>query len=483
MQGSVLIVDDQEIGRITLEGFLLPLDYELHFAESGPEALSMLDEVRPDVILLDVMMPGMDGFAVCRRIRETPRWRDIPIVLVTALDDRDAKIRGLQAGADDYLSKPVDWPELRARVQTTITLGRIRRQLQERARFEWAVNQSNDGFVWLDEEGRFQGCNLVAERWLGQRDEPGGQTPWLDGVLRQFVIQPEATWAGLTQAQKDFRVTLIRPETEFMDALWLEVHVSALPPVAGESGGWIVHLQDVSALQARMQQVATLLSFVSHKLNTPLTMLKSSLDLMAEQAIEDTQMQVLVQTAKQGLSRFESVTKSLLQMLERFEHPLVAGGAPLESDDVAAVVRRVTEPYGLDFEQSCLVPSSLNALRLQANTLEDILYQLLDNAVKFHPQHSPDVCIGFRNEGPDWVRIEVEDNGPGIPPELRDRVWQPLYQFDREGAGRVVGMGVGLTLVANTVWRVGGRCWIEDGAQGGARVCILLPAAAVTGNQ
>lgn len=87
----VLIVDDEPVGRETLEALLLAEGYELAFAANGPEALAQAAALNPDVILLDVMMPGMDGFEVCRRLRASPAVAEVPVIFVTALDDRDAQ--------------------------------------------------------------------------------------------------------------------------------------------------------------------------------------------------------------------------------------------------------------------------------------------------------------------------------------------------------------------------------------------------------
>jgi signal transduction histidine kinase len=111
-----------------MEGFLFNEGYNLTFATSGFETLNYLEKEMPDVILLDVLMPEMDGLEVCTRIRANKRWRHIPIILVTVLDDQEDLVRGLEAGADDFLHKPVNEPELRARVRSML---RIKKQYDE----------------------------------------------------------------------------------------------------------------------------------------------------------------------------------------------------------------------------------------------------------------------------------------------------------------------------------------------------------------
>jgi len=128
----VLIVDDDPTAREALVAILEGEGYELEQAKDGIQALGMLKQIQPDLILLDVMMPAMDGFEVCRRIRATAPLAEVPIILLTALDDRDSLLRGIESGADDFLSKPPDRRELIARVRTITRLNRYRILMEQR---------------------------------------------------------------------------------------------------------------------------------------------------------------------------------------------------------------------------------------------------------------------------------------------------------------------------------------------------------------
>ena len=119
---KILIVDDTLSAQEILKGHLMGQGYSLAFASDGLEAFKQIVENPPDVILLDVMMPGMDGFAVCQRLKSDSKWRHIPVILVTALDDTGDLVRGLDAGADDFLTKPVNSSELRARVRSMLRI-------------------------------------------------------------------------------------------------------------------------------------------------------------------------------------------------------------------------------------------------------------------------------------------------------------------------------------------------------------------------
>lgn len=129
---TILIADDSLGARNAIEVLLLPENYNLVFAENGSTALELAAQLTPDAILCDVMMPDMNGFEVCRRVRADSRLSEIPIILVTALDDRQSKLQGLEAGADDFFSKPFDPAELRARLRTITRLNRFRKLNEER---------------------------------------------------------------------------------------------------------------------------------------------------------------------------------------------------------------------------------------------------------------------------------------------------------------------------------------------------------------
>jgi len=124
---TILVVDDDPLMQKIIEASIMKDNYKLLFAHNGEEGLQMARIHMPDLILLDVVMPGIDGFEVCNRLRSDDHLLYIPIIMITALDDRDSKIQGLEAGADDYICKPFDKIEFRARVKTITRLNRYSR--------------------------------------------------------------------------------------------------------------------------------------------------------------------------------------------------------------------------------------------------------------------------------------------------------------------------------------------------------------------
>jgi len=129
---TILIVDDEEINVKLVKGILASENYNLIDALSGSEALSMLAPNRPDLILLDVMMPEMDGFETCRKIKQNTNTKIIPVLMITALSEKEHRLKALDCGADDFLSKPVDKTELKIRVKSLLRIKEYHNELIER---------------------------------------------------------------------------------------------------------------------------------------------------------------------------------------------------------------------------------------------------------------------------------------------------------------------------------------------------------------
>lgn len=146
-KGEILIVDDNTTNLGVLFDYLQEFGFRVLVAQSGNAALKLLEEVKPDIILLDILMPGLDGFETCRLIKENPHTKDIAIIFMTALTESVDKIRGFELGAVDYITKPVDSGEALARIQTHLTLQNLKRRLTIKNRELESVNKSLETIV------------------------------------------------------------------------------------------------------------------------------------------------------------------------------------------------------------------------------------------------------------------------------------------------------------------------------------------------
>ena len=146
-EGVILIVDDNPINIDLLFTCLDDYGHKVLVAESGYSALSRVQYSEPDLILLDVMMPGLDGFEVCRRLKENAKTRDIPVIFLTALSESKDKVRGFQVGGVDYITKPIQYDELLARVSTHLTLRNLQKELRATNRELEERNEGLDAYA------------------------------------------------------------------------------------------------------------------------------------------------------------------------------------------------------------------------------------------------------------------------------------------------------------------------------------------------
>jgi PAS domain S-box-containing protein len=169
---TILLVDDNPTNLQLLFGTLKGLGHKLLVAKSGEDALKVAQWAHPDLILLDILMAGIDGFETCARLKDDPQTKDIAVIFLSALDDTDDKIKGLSMGAVDYIAKPFQAEEVIARVETHLTIARLRSELAERNRQLEAANQPildsvGDGIYGLDLEGNITFANPAALRLTG----------------------------------------------------------------------------------------------------------------------------------------------------------------------------------------------------------------------------------------------------------------------------------------------------------------------------
>lgn len=165
----VLVVDDGPKNIKLMQGILMPAGYAVISADNGAVALQMAETAQPDLILLDVMMPGMDGFAVCQRLKDNENTRHIPVIFVTARDDMEAETRSFALGAVDFIAKPVSVPVVLARVKMHLALESRRRSLE--GMFEDVIEFAPDAFVLSDTQGSIVRVNRRVEEMFACRRE------------------------------------------------------------------------------------------------------------------------------------------------------------------------------------------------------------------------------------------------------------------------------------------------------------------------
>jgi len=478
---TILIIDDQLSVRETLSAVLSGQGYNLVFAVNGAEGLQKAAKLLPDVIILDIMMPGMDGFEVCEHLRNDSLLAEVPIIMLTSLDDLDTRVRGLESGADDFISKPFNRVELLARIRTITRLNRYRRLMLERTKFDWVVDQSNDGYLLVADDDSITYANPQARLYLGltvNSAEPITET-FLDLARRQYRYEPQEAWLTWPETPThDLRMPryLVRPETATSNVFWLQVETLKL--LANPEGGWVVQLRDVTAQRILERDMRGFHMMVSHKLRTPLAGILGSLKLMAQSGAVLPQDKV-VTLSQLALENVERLYHSMGDVLEFLNAPFATRSRV--KFHLSNLTTTVTE-IGVNFEIEAIAvncpPELLDTyVGLSERAMELSLWEILENAKKFHPRHQPAVEVTVAKEV-GFISLKIADDGQGLAPDQLAHIWTPYYQADKYATGEIKGMGLGLALVAALVHEIGGDCRAYNPKDHpGLVIELLLPVA------
>lgn len=478
---TILIVDDDPAGQMALESLLIGQGYTLVTVSNGEDAYAKTLALKPDLILLDIMMPGMDGFEVCRLIRANPIIAKVPIIMVTALDDQESRLHGIKAGADDFITKPYHRAELRARVKTIIRLNRYRHLYEQSAQLEWVVESATDGYIRLNAEDRIEFLNSKARVYLGlDGEENVANLPFLTLVQNEYQCVPDGAWSDWplpTKGEPERPRYLVRPETPDMPILWLSVSVLHFPGQPDLRHGCLVQLRDVTELVTNQMDMRNFYSAVSHKLRTPLIYIVSSLELLtsSKDEINEAQINEFIQIALRGAYHLQTSVNDVLDYAQ--VEALTRTGNTFALSQLPALVATTQQAFNI-VQVHLTLPDALQNVHiaLPQQGVELILWELLENSSKFHPTHTPTVTIEASQASAQSVTLTISDNGGHLTPEQIMQAWTPYFQGEKHFTGQVPGMGLGLSTIATLVWNVRGNCRIHNRTTGpGVMVDITLP--------
>jgi len=471
----ILVVDDDEGSRDRLQTLLTKEDCEVVLATDGFEALAQASAYIPDLILLDVMMPGLDGYEVCRRLRADPVLAEVPVIMVTALDDRDSRLAGIEVGADDFISKPYDRIELRVRVRAILRLNRYRKLLGERLKFEWVAEHTREAYVLLEADDSISYSNPQARRYL-HLDAVDSDEQALN-FLKQadcYYHREAVEWRDWRQADEDFARPryLTNPQQAAQPESWLRVEILTL---AGDERR-LLRITDVSEAVLLKRQIWMFQDRVSHKLLTPLNGL-GILDTLnpAQLASLDQETQSYIRIARDSAHRLCTQILEIIDYTVRVPQLIQHSHGFLVSQ-LADLVQQVAEQESVRPQLEIAPQTASLCLGMTAEAIELVLRELLNNARKFHPQHQPAVTITLTQLHPGALQLSIGDDGLHLPSAELAKMLTPYYQIEKNVTGEVEGMGLGLPMVATLLRGLGGHCSLHNRSEGpGLIVTLEIP--------
>ena len=489
----ILIADDDEMERFLQREVLESAGFDIVEAESGAAAAKLFAECKPDLVVLDVMMPEMNGFEACQAIRALPGGRTAPVLMATALDDIDSIDQAYRAGATDFIGKPINWPVLPHHVRYMLraheTLEHLTVSQQHLAEAQRIAGIGN--FRWLPRTMLIE-CSPELSRMFGLGDAAGSIS--VRSLLRRFPAADRKTvlravrrcLAGET-IDLDHRVA---PPGGEVRTLCLRAELTTADDETPYLRG---SFQDITERKRVETELATardearsadgaktaFLATMSHELRTPLNAIIGFSDLIAQQAFGPIEQGRYVDYARntgQAGHQMLGIVDDVLTIaqLEAGRFDLVLEPVDLtELAEATVGAFRETEP-GSKHAITVAVSGTPCPVSADRRAVKEMLQKLLSNAAKFSPLGTA-IRVTIAGESDAGTRLSVTDEGIGITAEMAKLVVLPFHQADNRLAREYGGTGLGLSIVNALIGRHGGRLTIESALAEGTCVSLDFP--------
>lgn len=492
---SILVVDDEPDNFDVIEALLSSQDYQLHYATNGQEAIASLELFQPDVILLDVMMPGMDGIEVCQRIKSMPQWESVPIIMVTALTSKEDLAKCLEAGADDFISKPLNSLEFRARVKSMLRIKKQYDRLERANALIYAqLEASLEGVIAADEQGRLVGYNQkLCQMWgiNATTTNPYDSDLLILPLLQEAKFPQELT--NILESTYDSLEQVTHGEM-FVNDLTYEYFSSQVTASSGKFWGFVWRFRDITErkqfeknlrdakedAEAALRVKSDFLAMMSHEIRTPINGVLGMTQLLSTTSL-NTEQQKFVQSIQTSGEVLLTVINDILDFSKLESGKLELEHLPVDVRgifaDTCALFTKQTKDKGIVL--SCQIDEKMPPYVLgDAVRLRQILLNLTNNAVKF--THSGEVCLTVSSPTENGLELlfTVKDTGIGLTPEQLQKLFQPFTQASIATARKYGGTGLGLAICQKLVHMMGGRIWAESDPDRGSVFSFALPVSA-----
>lgn len=492
-KGNILIVDDTPDNLRLLSTMLIEQGYDVRSVINGPMAIMGAKAEPPDLILLDINMPQMNGYEVCQHLKANSSTQEIPIIFISALEDVLDKLQAFSVGGVDYITKPFQVEEVLARIETHLTLCRLQKQLQaQNQQLQQEIEQrtqAEEKFAKIFrsspnpiaivslEMGQLLDVNPSFLRLSGYTsEEVMGKTANEIWSGRDREACCEAVPCGIATAIQQLPQTGIIYNREFELRTKLgELKIVLLSLELIELWSQPCALLIANDITERKRLENEFISLVSHELKTPLTSLMGSLDLL-----ESGQLGTLNESGKKVLNIAINNTERLIRLignilnLERMK----SGQISIEKNrcNASELMIQASETMQNMAERSQIQlhtePLSIE-LWADSDRLLQTFTNLLNNAIKFsHPNSQIEFSAQMREH---QILFQIKDRGRGIPSDKLDLIFERFQQVDASDSRTKGGTGLGLAICRQIVEQHDGKIWVESVLGEGSTFFVLLP--------
>jgi len=501
----ILVVDDEADSRKLLRSVLSSEGYNVRVADGGELALASVSVKRPELILVDLRMPGMDGFEVCRKLKQSPDTRDIPVIILSGSGGMSEKVEGLRLGAVDYITKPFHQEELLVRVRTHLELARLRGNLEQQV--EQRTNELRESeqrfrtmadaapvMIWASDA--YKRRTFFSKTWLefrGRSVEEEFGDGWVDGVhpddRTEYMRRYSEAFDARLSVQTEYR--LRRADGEYRCIL--EHGAPRFIPVRGFSGyvSSCIDITDLKQSHARhvsahkLESLGLMAVGVAHDFGNMLGAILSEADLAMSDLPPNS-------PATEGLERIAAIVVQANEFVRMLMDSAGAGVDPtaLEPLDLSSLAERIVRLLRTSVSKHAVIetnlPGNLPAILGNAAQIRQVIVNLVNNAsealLDTHGVISVStepVRLDSRRAGGEgskladgeYIRLRVSDTGCGISAETRARI------FDQFFTTKPKGRGLGLATVHGIVRSLGGAIDVVSAPGAGSTFDVLFPCA------
>jgi PAS domain S-box-containing protein len=499
---TILAVDDKLENLKILIKYLEDSGYELMVARSGEEALQHVDRITPDIILLDVLMPGIDGFETCIRLKQNKATKNIPVIFMTALTDTVDKVKGFEVGAADYLTKPLQHEEVLARINTHLSIRKFQQQLQKQntllqqknsllkkqknelreseARFRQLAEATFEGIL-IHDEGRIIDGNEALQKMFGfPRQEVVGKN-----ILEFLTLESRdmAINCMQTKCENPYEAEGIRKDGSRFP---LEIQGKTMPHQGKDLR--IVAIRDLTRHRAMEEEKARIqqenlnfsmktLRFVTHELKSPLATMQTMITVMLEGYMGEVSEDVgsYLQRIRHSCEDLQDMIKNYLDISRLGMGELVARKAPINY--YKEIVEPCVEQTQILFESREVILSVDCPVDLTVQADHDLLRialtNYLTNAAKYaSPQTQARLNVSKEKGN---IFTSVFNEGMGFLPGEQNLLFEKFSRLKNENTMKQRGSGLGLYLVKNIIQLHGGKVWAESTPNKWAKFCFSFP--------
>ncbi len=477
--GTVLVVDDTPDNLGVIAAYLKECSFKTLVASNGEIALQRAKYSQPDIILLDVMMPGIDGFETCRRLKADEDTKNIPVIFMTALSDLAHKKRGFSEGGVDYITKPVQYEEVLARVSTHLKTQRYREHLEEEVHqrtteLKNRTSELEDANKQLNKEilERKRAEDELRKHRDHLEEQVKKRTRDLEEINRELEEKSETLEHQKTELEnKNLEIRTSREEIE-RKVKALENSQNRLQKAKEEA-------------EAANRAKTEFLANMSHEIRTPMNSILGFAELLSEQITDPKQQKYL--------SYVQSAGKLLLVLIDD-----ILDLSRIEAGKLN-IVNKLFNPQSFFMEMKTFfspgiseknldfiyeVDNNLPSLVLLDETrLRQVLFNLIGNAVKFTDSGYVMLSVLCRYTCKDHSKFDmgffVEDTGIGIPEDQRERIFNMFEQGKEFSHAKYGGTGLGLAITKRLVESMGGSIHLEGEQGKGSRFTVSIPNVSV----